>query len=56
MTDITTLTPYLADAAAAQLEDWGPLGPDTRPSGLRPQEGVGPVARMISAAVSRRLR
>jgi uncharacterized protein len=38
MTDTTTVTPHLADAAAAELEEWGPLeeatGPEMTTSGL----------------------
>ncbi len=38
MTDITTLTPYLAGAGDAELEDWGPLdeatGEEMTTSGL----------------------
>ncbi len=38
MTDITTLTPYLAGAGDAELEDWGPLeeatGDEMTTSGL----------------------
>jgi uncharacterized cupin superfamily protein len=29
MTDIIALTPYLANAASAELEDWGPLAEAT---------------------------